>query len=135
MRRPLALAAAALVFALTASVLAQRSAAPVQTPRIYIFENGFIKGLSVKLFNFAPEEIKQPNLVNISYLVVHPKGTLQFDAGAVADSHFKPGAGPVVEGIMSAEKPLLPQLAAAGYRPGDVTHFAMSHYHSDHTAN
>jgi N-acyl homoserine lactone hydrolase len=135
MRRPLALAAAALVFALTASVLAQRSPAAVQTPRIYIFENGYIKGLSVKLFNFAPEEIKQPNLVNISYLVVHPKGTLQFDAGAVADSHFTPGGGPVVEGIMSAEKPLVPQLAAAGYRPSDVTYFAMSHYHSDHTAN
>ena len=36
---------------------------------------------------------------------------------------------------MSADKPLLPQLAAAGYRPSDVTYFAMSHYHSDHTAN
>ena len=57
-----------------------------------------------------------------------------FDAGAVPDSHFK-GDAPVTEGIMSATKPLLPQLAAAGYTPAEITYFAMSHYHSDHTAN
>ena len=134
MQKP-AVALGALVLATMAAVAAQQPPAAVQTPRIYIFENGHIKGLSVKLFNFAPEEIKQPDFVNISYLVVHPKGTLQFDAGAVADSHFKEGGGPVVEGIVSAEKPLVPQLAAAGYKPSEVTYFAMSHYHSDHTAN
>jgi glyoxylase-like metal-dependent hydrolase (beta-lactamase superfamily II) len=66
---------------------------------------------------------------------VHPLGTLMFDAGAVPDSHFEADASPVVEGIVSATKPLLPQLAAAGYAPGDVTFFALSHFHSDHTAN
>jgi len=114
---------------------AQARPGAVLTPRIYIFENGHIRGLSPKLFNFAPEEITQPDLVNISYLVVHPKGTLQVDAGAIPDSHFKADGSPVTEGIMSATRPLLPQLAAAGYRPSDVTYFAMSHYHSDHTAN
>jgi glyoxylase-like metal-dependent hydrolase (beta-lactamase superfamily II) len=58
-----------------------------------------------------------------------------FDAGAVEDSHFKGDGAPVTEGIMTATKPLLPQLAAAGYKPSDITFFAMSHYHSDHTAN
>ena len=118
-----------------AALHAQARPAAVQTPRIYIFENGHIRGLSPKLFNFAPEEIMQPDLVNISYLVVHPKGTLQFDAGAIPDSHFTADGSPVTEGIMSATTPLLPQLAAAGYQPSDVTYFAMSHYHSDHTAN
>jgi glyoxylase-like metal-dependent hydrolase (beta-lactamase superfamily II) len=36
---------------------------------------------------------------------------------------------------MTATKPLLPQLASAGYKPSDITYFALSHYHSDHTAN
>jgi glyoxylase-like metal-dependent hydrolase (beta-lactamase superfamily II) len=36
---------------------------------------------------------------------------------------------------MSATQPLLPQLAAAGYSPRDITYFALSHFHSDHTAN
>lgn len=134
MRTPARLLTLAAVAVATAAVLAgQTRPAPVQAPRIYIFENGHIRGLSTKLFNFAPEEIKQPDFVNVSYLVVHPKGALQFDAGAIADERLK--GGPVTEGIMSADKPLLPQLAAAGYQPSDVTYFALSHYHSDHTAN
>lgn len=106
----------------------------VTAPRIYVFDNGSIKGLDPKLFNFTREELKEVDFRNTSYLIVHPKGTLMFEAGAVPDSHFK-GDAPVTEGIMSATKPLLPQLAAAGYKPADITFFAMSHYHSDHTAN
>jgi glyoxylase-like metal-dependent hydrolase (beta-lactamase superfamily II) len=30
---------------------------------------------------------------------------------------------------------LLPQLAALGYKPGDITYVAFSHYHGDHLAN
>ena len=36
---------------------------------------------------------------------------------------------------MSATKPLKPQMEAAGYKPSDVSFFALSHLHSDHTAN
>jgi N-acyl homoserine lactone hydrolase len=57
------------------------------------------------------------------------------DAGAVPDSHFKSDGSPVVEGVVTATKPVLPQLAAAGYQPKDVTYFVLSHYHSDHTGN
>jgi glyoxylase-like metal-dependent hydrolase (beta-lactamase superfamily II) len=104
-------------------------------PRIYVFENGFIRGLDTKLFNLAREDVKEPDFVNTSYLIVHPRGTLQFEAGGIPDSLFKGDGAPVVEGIQSADKPLLPQLAAAGYRPSDITYFALSHYHADHTAN
>ena len=86
------------------------------------------------LFNFKREEIKEPDFVNISYLIVHPRGTLMLDSGAIPDASFK-GNAPVTEGIMSAARPLKPQLAAAGYAPSDVTYFALSHLHSDHTAN
>jgi len=114
---------------------AQTRPEAMQSVRIYIFENGHIRGLDPKLFNFTRQELKEVDFVNTSYLIVHPGGTLQFDAGAVEDSHFKADGSPVVEGVVSATKPLLPQLAAAGYRPSEVTYFALSHYHSDHTAN
>ena len=117
------------------SIFAQGRPAPPKTPRIYIFDVGAIKGLDPKLFNFTRDEIKEPDFVNIAYLVVHPKGTLMFDAGAIPDSAFKGDGTPVVEGIMSATQPLKPQMAAAGYSPSDVNFFALSHYHSDHTAN
>lgn len=107
----------------------------VSSPRIYVFENGFIRGFDTKMFNLAREEVKEAGLVDASYLIVHPKGTLQFDSGGIVDSAFKPDGRPVTEGPMSAAKPLLPQLAAAGYKPSDITYFAMSHYHFDHTGN
>jgi len=103
--------------------------------RLYVFENGFIRGLDTKLFNLPREEVKEPDFVNSSYLIVHPRGTLQFDSGGIPDGQFKADGAPVTEGVMSATKPLLPQLAAAGYKPGDITYFALSHYHSDHTGN
>ena len=131
--RSLALVAS-LAIGLTAGLLAQTRPA-VQTLRMYVFENGNIRGLDTKLFNFAPEEIKQPDFVNVSYLIVHPKGTLQFDTGGVPDSHFKGDGAPVTEGVMSASKPLVPQIAAAGYKPSEITYLVMSHYHSDHTGN
>jgi glyoxylase-like metal-dependent hydrolase (beta-lactamase superfamily II) len=127
-----ALAAAALA---ASSAGAQRSPPAPATPRIYVLENGTINGLDPALFNFRREELGQVDFVNMAYLIVHPRGTLMFDAGAVPDSHFKGDGSPVVEGVVTATKPLLPQLAAAGYGPADVTYFALSHFHSDHTGN
>jgi glyoxylase-like metal-dependent hydrolase (beta-lactamase superfamily II) len=100
-----------------------------------VFENGFIRGLDTKLFNLAREEVKEPDFVNSSYLIVHPRGTLQFDAGGIPDTKLKGDGTPTTEGVMTATKTLLSQLANAGYRPSDITYFALSHYHSDHTGN
>ncbi len=114
---------------------AQNRPKPPATPRIYVFENGAIKGLDPALFNFKREELKEVDFVDASYLIVHPRGTLMFDSGTVPDSQFKGDGKPVVEGVISATQPLLPQLASTGYGVGDIDYFAMSHYHSDHTAN
>jgi glyoxylase-like metal-dependent hydrolase (beta-lactamase superfamily II) len=131
-KRWVALGALAALWSLCAA--AQNRPAPPTTPRIYIFDNGAIKGLDPKLFNFTREELKEVDFVDVSYLIVHPRGTLMFDSGGIADSKFKDGQ-PVTEPPMSATKPLLPQLAAAGYKPADINYFALSHYHSDHTGN
>ena len=127
-----ALVAAALA---TSGADAQSSRQAPTSPRIYVFENGTISGLDPALFNFKREELKQVDFVNTAYLIVHPRGTLMVDAGAVPDSHFKGDGTPVVEGVVTATKPVLPQLKAAGYEPRDITYFVLSHYHSDHTGN
>jgi glyoxylase-like metal-dependent hydrolase (beta-lactamase superfamily II) len=132
-RRIVLLSAAAVMVAAVPEAQSQRPT--VSNPRIYLFEAGHIRGLDPKLFNFTREELKEVDFVNTAYLVVHPKGTLIFDTGAVPDSHFKADGAAITEGIMSASRPLRPQLAAAGYSPADITYLAMSHYHSDHTAN
>lgn len=125
--------------ALTAALLVASSAdaqRPQPTsPRIYVFDNGAISGLDPAVFNFKREELGEVDFVNASYLIVHPRGTVMVDSGGIPDGDFKGDGSPVTEGIMTAKKPLLPQLAAAGYAPRDVTYFVLSHYHSDHTAN
>jgi glyoxylase-like metal-dependent hydrolase (beta-lactamase superfamily II) len=117
----------------TTTVDAQRSA--VASPRIYVFENGTISGLDPALFNFKREELGQVDFVNVAYLIVHPRGTLMFDTGGIPDEQFKGDGRPVVEGVQTGTRPLLPQLKSAGYAPSDITYFALSHYHSDHTGN
>jgi N-acyl homoserine lactone hydrolase len=135
MRFRLILAGIAIAALLAASPIAQSRPTAVTSPRIYVFDNGTLSGLDPKqFFGFERSELKSVDFTAQSYLIVHPRGTLMWDAGVIPDSAFK-GPGPAKEGISTADKPLLPQLAAAGYKPSDVTYLAMSHYHSDHTAN
>ena len=129
------LAGALIAATLVSGADAQRSQPAPASPRIYVFENGTINGLDPALFNFRREELEHVDFVNTAYLIVHPRGTVMVDAGAVPDSHFKGDGSPVIEGVVTATKPVLPQLAAAGYQPKDVTYFVLSHYHSDHTGN
>ena len=73
-----------------------------------------------------------------------PRGTLIWDTGAVPDGMVKPGGAPVryrialpdaQERFVTLTKSLKTQLADAGYRPADITHVVLSHYHYDHSAN
>ena len=128
--------AATVALGVSLSLAAQTRSAQVASLRLYVFEHGFIRGLDTKqFFNLAREEVKEPDFVNSSYLIVHPRGTLQFDAGGIQDTQLKGDGTPTTEGVMTATKTLLSQLANAGYRPSDITFFALSHYHSDHTGN
>ena len=127
--------AAALAVSCSDQGSAPAQAAASAAPRIYVFENGTISGLDPALFNFKREELGQLDFVNIAYLIVHPRGTVMVDSGGMPDSVFKADGAPVVEGVMTATKPLLPQLKAVGYEPKDITYFVLSHYHSDHTGN
>src|SRR5499427_6172321 len=121
--------AAILLAALTAAP------APSKSPRLYIFDCGVIKGLGVDLFGFKPGEVPARDFFVPCYLVVHPRGTMMWDVGVIPDSAFKADGAPVTQRVSTVVKPLLPQLAAFGYTPADITYLGMSHYHSDHTAN
>ena len=74
-------------------------------------------------------------MVVCSYLIMHPKGTLMWDTGAIPDADLKADASPVTQGRYVATNMLKSQLAAVGYAPKDITYFGLSHYHADHTAN
>src|SRR5262249_40014380 len=80
-------------------------------------------------FDFKKEELKTLDLSVGCYLIVHPKGTMIWDTGAVPDGMFpKKFYG-------TAVAPLAKQLGQIGYPPSAIQYMALSHYHWDHVAN
>jgi N-acyl homoserine lactone hydrolase len=131
----LAAVAAAVVVSASVFTRAQTKPAAPKSVRLYIFDCGVIKGLGVELFGFKAGEVPVRDFFVPCYLVVHPRGTMMWDVGVIPDSAFKADGAPVTDGRSTVNKPLLPQLAALGYMPADITYLGLSHYHSDHTAN
>ncbi len=86
-------------------------------------------------YSLKKEEVGSTEMAIPCLLIVHPKGALMWDNGDIPDRAFPPGGGPATAGVVTQDKPLLPQLAAVGYTPADIKFLAMSHYHGDHMAN
>jgi len=102
--------------------------------RLYVLDGG-----SLNIPDTAPYQLKKEQLTTsvmsvASFLVVHPKGTMIWDAGAVPDSSFKPGASGTLRYAV-ANKTLTSQLAEVGYKPADIHYLALSHFHWDHVGN
>ena len=106
-----------------------------QSLRLYVFDCGTIHTTNVDAYSLKKEEVGSTEMSIPCFLIAHPKGVLMWDNGDIPDNAFKPGGAPVQQGVVTQSIPLLPQLAAVGYRPADVTYLAMSHYHGDHVAN
>jgi len=117
------------------SAAQNRPPAPASV-RLYIFDCGTIGSMNPSSYDLKPEEIKGSlDFVTPCYLIVHPRGTLMWDVGQIPDANFPADGSTAKQGVFTSTKKLLPQLAAVGYKPSDITYLAMSHYHGDHTAN
>jgi glyoxylase-like metal-dependent hydrolase (beta-lactamase superfamily II) len=137
-------ALAALTLAATAalSAHAQGNNGAITSPRIYVFDGGVLASETAR-YRLTDADVEEVSLSVASYLIVHPRGVLMWDAGAVAD-HERIGPVGVEQRLLRRDgqerfvklgQTLASQLAAAGYQPLDVTHLALSHYHWDHTAD
>jgi N-acyl homoserine lactone hydrolase len=111
--------------------------------RLYVFDGGVLES-DPSRYRLTKEDVGTTQLSVAAYLIVHPKGVLLWDTGAVPDESWTPTGSPVVHKLVlpdgqgrqvTIRTPLKAQLAAAGYSPAQVTHLALSHYHWDHTAN
>jgi glyoxylase-like metal-dependent hydrolase (beta-lactamase superfamily II) len=84
------------------------------------------------LFGFTKEEVGEKQSFAVPcYLVVHPKRTLMWDTGVVPDAQVNGST----QGISVVTKTLKSQMAEIGYTAADIKYLALSHLHSDHTAN
>jgi N-acyl homoserine lactone hydrolase len=117
---------------------------PVRSPRLYVFDCGTLDVTDTGRFGLKREEVATDKFSVGCYLIVHPRGVLLWDAGAVPDGMVTSGGAPVRNRIVlpdgqerfaTVTKSLKSQLAEVGYTAADVTHLALSHYHYDHSAN
>lgn len=124
--------------------VAQGKSRDPATPRLYVFDCGTIHISDPARFQIKREQLAAVDLAVACYLIVHPKGSLMWDVGAVPDSAWSPSKAPVRYPLVLADSqrrevtvrvPLRRQLASAGFQPEQVTYLALSHYHYDHTAN
>jgi glyoxylase-like metal-dependent hydrolase (beta-lactamase superfamily II) len=138
-----ALRRALAVFLLTAAVAgAAAQSNAVASPRIYVLDGGVLKSETAR-YRLTDAEVQEVALSVASYLIVHPRGVLMWDAGAVADRERGGAVGfeqrlvrrDNQERFVTLAPSLTSQLQSAGYDPARVTHLALSHYHWDHTAD
>jgi N-acyl homoserine lactone hydrolase len=132
------LGAVAFVFSLVTPPGASQEPGRPENPkslRLYILDCGKITGISGDSLGFKPGELATSDMLTPCYLIVHPRGSMIWDTGEVPDSAFQSGESPVKQGWYTVDRPLLPQLAAIGYTPAEITFLALSHYHADHVAN
>jgi glyoxylase-like metal-dependent hydrolase (beta-lactamase superfamily II) len=133
----------ALLVAVTCATESRGSAQAPSSVRLYVLDGGILESDPAR-YRLTARDVETTELSVAAYLIVHPKGTLLWDAGAVPDADWTPTGKPVrhqlvlpnkQERVVTLRMPLGQQLASSGFSPEKVTHLALSHYHWDHTAN
>ena len=114
---------AAFVSLFVASSL-QAQSNTVTSPRVYVFDGGVLASETAR-YRLTDADVEAVELSVASYLIVHPRGVLMWDAGAVADHERSGGLGyeqrlvrrDNQERFVKLAPTLTSQLAAAGYNP------------------
>jgi N-acyl homoserine lactone hydrolase len=112
--------------------------------RLYVLDCGAIHVVDTMRYELRRDEVASADLAVPCFLVVHPKGALLWDTGAVPDAEWTPTGSVVVHRLalpdgqsrdIDLTRALGPQLRDIGHPPESVQWLALSHYHYDHTAN
>jgi len=111
-------------------------AAPTQPLRLYVFNCGSIEVLDVSVFHPGIGKGEHKTLADACYLIVHPNGTMLWDAG-LPDGlvHIPEGKTVYNTFIMRMTKTLAAQLQEIGHGPETIGYLGISHMHGDHIGN
>jgi len=110
--------------------------APAQPLRLYVFNCGSIEVLDVSVFHPGTGKGERKMLTDSCYLVVHPYGSLLWDAG-LPDRLAQVPEGKTVYDLftMRVAKTLAAQLQEIGQGPETIGYLGISHMHGDHVGN
>lgn len=103
--------------------------------KLYVFDCGNIEVRDLSVFNPSIAKATVKIFSDACYLIVHPKGTLLWDAG-LPDTLVTQTAGvEVSDGLfkISRTRTLKSQFEKIGIDPLSVDYIALSHLHFDHT--
>jgi N-acyl homoserine lactone hydrolase len=125
----------AILVSVPSAMAQQRKAQVPKSVRLYVFDCGSLNITDTSPYQLKKEELATNYMSVPCFLVAHPKGTLIWDAGAVPDSAFKPGAASATLRSATSLKTITAQLAEIGYAPADITYLSFSHFHWDHVGN
>lgn len=100
------------------------------TPRLYVLDCGRLTGRNLATYEL-PSEVRDLSVP--CFLIVHEKGMLLWEAGL--GDRFAGGGESSTDPGWRVSTTLRGQLAEIGVEPADITFFAMSHSHADHTGN
>ncbi len=139
--------AALLVLVVRCAAGADASSPAAKLPgllRLYVLDCGAIHVADTARYELRRDEVGTSDLSVACFLIVHTKGALIWDVGAVPDSEWHPTGNTIVHHLslpdgQTRDIPLLrslrDQLDELGYPPSKIRYIALSHYHYDHTAN
>lgn len=131
-----ALFAIAMVLAGHSSAIAQPAKARAPNSlRLYVFDCGKLDIPDLTPYRLKRDEIATNVMSVPCFLVVHPRGSLMWDVGAVPDRLIPAGGTGTLRQYGSSARKLETQLVEIGYAPSDVTFVAFSHFHWDHIGN
>ena len=85
---------------LLATSLAGQTPQPPRSVRLYVFDCGTLHVADVTRFRLTPAEVATSDLAVACYLIVHPKGTLMWDTGAVPNASWTPTGTAVTQHLM-----------------------------------
>ena len=105
--------------------------------RMYVFNCGESKTKDLSVWSPGFNVGKAFEFSDHCYLIKHAKGLMLWDTG-MSDSIAAMPDGLVAGGgilTLRVPKTLSSQLSEMGIAPADITHLAISHFHSDHCGN
>ena len=71
-----------------------------QPMRLYVFDGGVLESDPAR-YRLKPDEVATSQLSVAAFLIVHPRGTLMWDTGAIADDTWMPEARPRQHPVLS----------------------------------
>ncbi len=106
--------------------------------KLYAFSGGTVNANKLELFSQDTTYTGQSKeFADAFYVIVHPKGTLMWDAGLPESlvGMDAPYTSPDGAFTVSRKDSVANQLATIGMKPSDIDYIALSHTHFDHVGH